>query len=119
VTHKILHVTPAHGGSAEVECLHCGTTMTVTLDEDGAPDFATEPCHADDCNARLCPNCPQFNCDGCGLAHCLEHKIELSGVWLCPVCIEEDSDVCECVPIDVDRVDASGCPLHGRHHHAA
>lgn len=47
------------------------------------------PCHADDCLAMLCEECHQFICDGCGLIHCLSHRIQYSGLDLCPVCMAD------------------------------
>ncbi len=76
-----------------VVCLTCESHQTVDLDEDGGAAIDQTPCHADDCTAMLCTNCPQFTCDGCGLAHCASHvAIESDGVKLCSVCAAQDAD---------------------------
>jgi hypothetical protein len=54
-------------------------------DAENAIEFT--PCHNDGCTVMLCPNCPQFQCEGCDLTHCQEHAVKLSdGPW-CPACV--------------------------------
>lgn len=72
-------------------CINCETSHTFTRQHvrgDDA-DIEMEPCHADNCTAMLCPNCPQFSCDGCGLAHCEAHRTRAFSDSLCPLCAKE------------------------------
>jgi hypothetical protein len=95
--------------TASYDCPLCGTTTTgleVERDEDGAyvdPELA--PCNDDHCTAKLCPSCPQFVCDGCGLTHCLDHAVLVdegtkTQLQVCPVCAivstlsEPDEAIC-------------------------
>jgi|SRR5215471_9217920 len=86
-SYRVISVTRARCGSAVVECAHCQVRQTVDLDEDGVPALDLEPCHDDDCTERICSECPQFRCEGCGLAHHREHAIELSGSLWCRLCV--------------------------------
>ena len=70
----------------DTECPNCQTWQNCERDEDGDPDLETQPCHADDCRKHLCKNCPQFECEGCHLAHCEDHKRTIEGIDLCPIC---------------------------------
>ena len=72
-----------------VECLHCGASKEATRQQIRRDDeiMPMEVCHADDCTARLCPSCPQFCCDACGLAHCLGHAVVIDGIQFCQVCV--------------------------------
>jgi hypothetical protein len=76
-------------------CTHCLTDHRFTPEQTrrGDGDVDLVPCHADSCTAMLCPDCPQFVCGGCELPHCLEHRIEYSGLSLCPVCMAEAAAV--------------------------
>lgn len=61
-------------------CVNCHTSHTFTgaqLSQDHELCIEMVPCHADDCLAMLCPECPQFVCDCCGLAHCEAHAFRL------------------------------------------
>ena len=64
------------------------------------------------CALPIC-SCPQFTCDGCGDKFCLEHVTKQDDLELCPACLDLPEPECECVRIDVDLNDASGCPAHG------
>ena len=77
---------------AEIRCPNCQTLQFGDVDEDGYVEIETQPCHADDCTKRLCPHCPQFICAWCGLAHCLSHRVDVSGEDVCPPCLKEDSE---------------------------
>lgn len=70
-------------------CRNCETSHTFTgaqLNRDHELCIEMIPCHADDCLAMLCENCPQFACDGCGLAHCEQHAHKYDSLKLCPIC---------------------------------
>ncbi len=75
-----------------------------------------------------CPNCGSTkwsacdNCVDCGDIICSECcACNIEGILTCNRCVDdlleeqpnEDPD-CTCVYTDVDRVDPSGCPEHGR-----
>lgn len=74
---------------AIVECAHCHIQQTVPRDEDGTAELEQQPCHDDDCQVKLCGACPQFECDVCGLAHCIEHRVRVSDLTLCGVCMAD------------------------------
>lgn len=86
------------------ECLNCGTLHTdvpVSYDEDGYfLELDTVACGDDECTKQLCSCCPQFTCEACGLAFCLEH-----------VALEEEEE-CTCVQVDVDLFDNRNCERH-------
>lgn len=90
---------------ADATCPHCNTLLEdlpVESDEDGGyVEIDTEPCHDDECSARLCACCPQFTCACCGLTFCMQH-----------IGREEDLE-CACVQTDVDQFDARSCAAHG------
>ena len=82
-------------------CINCETSHTFTgeqLNRDHELCLEMIPCHADDCLAMLCENCPQFFCDGCGLAHCEKHAVTSQAgdltVKFCAPChkIQQDAE---------------------------
>ncbi len=64
-----------------IRCLTCYRTSIT-----GENGIDQQACHDDRCTKMLCSKCPQFVCSHCGLAHCSDHKIEYSGLELCPIC---------------------------------
>ncbi len=59
-----------------------------------------------DCGREICSECAGCNIEGVlTCANCIEDLLEEQP--------NEDPD-CTCVYTDVDRVDPSGCPEHGR-----
>ena len=80
------------------ECPNCLSRHVVDRDEDGQVEIPTIECAGIDCPALLCPDCPQFHCDGCGRIFCREHAME-----------EQRDESCTCVRLDVDVYDNAGC----------
>lgn len=72
-------------------CEHCQAiheNVPIQCDEDGPyAEPETEICHADGCGVRLCSSCRRFICDGCGLVHCVEHRVVVAGLDLCTCCM--------------------------------
>lgn len=71
------------------ECPNCRNTHSLPVERDSCGAYIeppTEHCSEDRCCVKLCPACPKFVCDGCGLAHCEDHRITLGGESMCPVC---------------------------------
>lgn len=71
----------------------CPTCRSLHYVERG-DELELEPCHDDECSARLCPTCTKFVCTCCGLAHCNDHRVRISDEELCRVCVRalvEDS----------------------------
>ena len=70
-------------------CPHCDTLfvdLPVQSDEDGYyVELDTVPCADDECSVKLCSSCPRFDCECCGLPHCLKHLIQRDGSKLCRV----------------------------------
>lgn len=83
---KLFDTLSLNRTTATVRCLHCDTSQTVDMAEDG-PDFDCWPCHDDDCTAKLCSSCPQFKCEICELTYCEEHKADFCGLHVCRVCL--------------------------------
>ncbi len=83
-----------------VTCNHCETSKTFSRHDVKMGDdmLSQEPCHADDCAVMLCAECPQFCCDGCGLAHCQKHAVTSQAgdltVKFCAPChkIQQDAE---------------------------
>lgn len=81
---KILRATSY---TADIECGSCGTIhLCIERDADGAT-LETTGCHQDDCTARLCEACPQFECSSCGLPHCTSHRVRIGAEEFCGVCV--------------------------------
>ena len=72
-----------------VECCHCLAKLSADPDEDGAPEMEQVACGDDECEVRLCVNCPQFQCSYCDLPHCMSHLHEYSGLRLCGPCMDD------------------------------
>lgn len=75
------------------------TSLHVDRDEDGYPAV-------------------KLQCDDCGACYEAEKMKSEDGLVLCSDCLEarerREDEECQCVLIDVDLADASGCPVHGR-----
>ena len=90
-------------------CSHCHTDRTFTAAQVRRGDdvVLAVPCHAPDCHAQLCANCEQFICDGCGLAHCVEHRIRYAEMALCPTCMREVAEA-DASDMEIATQDESG-----------
>lgn len=80
-----------------VECCHCLTLHPADRNEDGCPEIEQVACGDDECEVRLCSECPQFQCDYCNLPHCMSHLHEYSGLRLCGPCMADVAEECEVV----------------------
>lgn len=75
-----------------VTCNRCQTAKEFTRQQIARGDAQLEmtPCHYDRCTVMLCHSCDQFQCEGCGLAHCADHLniYSYEGVHFsfCPIC---------------------------------
>ncbi len=99
--------------TGEATCPNCQTTMNVELEEPMSgcspeANLDTQPCHHDECRVKLCPNCDQFKCQRCDLAHCAEHAFtvdvpawEIPGFGIsspackekwCPDCVQQAAE---------------------------
>ena len=89
---------------ADATCPICNPLfegLPVAADEDGFyVEIETVPCADDECTTRLCPCCPQFVCNCCGLSFCMHH-----------VGLEIEPE-CTCI-MTGDQADARGCDAHG------
>lgn len=96
---------PRYGSATCPACRFEFSYLPVQAGLDGPyVEIETVPCHDDECTKKLCSCCDQFTCECCGLSFCMDHLAA------------ELEPECRCIQVDVDRDDASGCPLHGSRH---
>ncbi len=73
----------------------------------------TWTCNEAGCQCASCDDCKTV-CFSCDQVYCKAHLIDTEDGPCCASCADEQDDPpCECVRVDVDMDDASGCPLHG------